>query len=1182
MLTYVQLNARANQLAHHLIKFGVGPETIVGLCLPRSLEMVSALLGILKAGAAYLPLDPDYPIERLSNMLQDAQPACLITISEIGQRLAYAMQNVPLLCLDNPDITTTLAGTSQTNLTNQNRLQPCTPHSPAYVIYTSGSTGTPKGVVVSHVGIPSLAASQIDRFGITPTSRILQFASISFDAAFAELSCALLSGASLVLASRDRLLPGEALSTLITKQGVTHATLLPTTLAVTPTTNLSSLSHLIITGEACSPDLVEQWSTGRQMVNAYGPTEGTVCATISGPLTDSEAPPLGRPIWNTQVYVLDKRLQPVPVGVAGELYIAGTGLARGYLNRPGLTAGRFVANPFGPPGSRMYRSGDLVKWRADGALDFLGRLDDQVKIRGFRIEPGEVETVLAQHGAVAQAAVVAREELPTGHQQLIGYVVSVPGQIADPTALRRHMADHLPDYMVPAAVVVLDALPLTPNGKLDRQALPAPTFTPTSSRTPRTPQEEILCVLFAEVLGLKHVGIDDSFFDLGGHSLLAIRLINRVCSTLGVELTIRSLFEAPTVSTLAQRLNQTGIARPALRPRQRPNEIPLSFAQIRLWFLHRLQGPSPTYNIPLVFRLSGSMNQVALQAMLNDLVARHESLRTIFTEIDGSPMAKILPPQQACLILERVDTSEAQLAAALTTAARYGFDLASEIPLRTWLFRLAEQQHVLLLLVHHIAGDGWSLAPLGRDLAIAYAARCQGQVPQWSPLPVQYTDYTLWQRELLGGENDPDSLFAQQFTYWQQTLAGLPEQLDLPTDRPRPLVASHRGEHLSFRIDTDLHQNLLNLAHDSQATLFMVLQAGLLALITRLGAGTDISLGSPIAGRTDDALDNLVGFFVNTLVLRTDTSGNPSFRILLTRARETNLAAYAYQDLPFERLVERLNPSRSLARHPLFQVMLALEYDTVLRLDLPDLCATPEPIDTSTTKFDLTFSFAQQQSTGDSPPGLEGQIKYTCDLFDRATIETLAQRLVHLLTAMAQDPDRPIGTIDLLTPQEHHQILVKWNNTVHPLPEATLPELFEAQVARTPNATAVMFENTLLTYTQLNARANQLAHHLIKLGVGPENIVALALPRSLELVVALLAILKAGAAYLPLDSDYPAERLRYMLQDAQPVCLISILETTQRLVHVTQNVSSLCLDDTNVANALTGASEANLTDQDRL
>jgi amino acid adenylation domain-containing protein len=528
--------------------------------------------------------------------------------------------------------------------------------------------------------------------------------------------------------------------------------------------------------------------------------------------------------------------------------------------------------------------------------------------------------------------------------------------------------------------------------------------------------------------------------------------------------------------------------------------------------------------------------------------------------------------------MERVDTTEVQLAAALTTAASYGFDLASETPLRAWLFQLAEQQHVLLLLMHHIAGDGWSLAPLSRDLAIAYAARCQGQAPEWSPLPVQYTDYTLWQLELLGNEDDPDSLLAHQLTYWQQTLAGLPEQLELPTDRPRPLVASYRGEHLTFHIDAALHQNLLSLARDSQASLFMVLQAGLLALLTRLGAGTDIPLGSPIAGRTDDALDNLVGFFVNTLVLRTDTSGNPSFRSLLARVRETDLAAYAHQDSPFERLVERLNPSRSMGRHPLFQVMLVLQYNAEPRLNLPDLYTTAEPVDTGITKFDLTFSFAQQHSTAGSPSDIEGQIEYACDLFDRATVETLAQRLQRLLTTVAQDPDRHIGTIDLLTPQERHQILVKWNDTAHPLPAATLPELFEAQVAKSPNATAVVFENTSLTYAQLNARANQLAHHLIKLGVGPEDIVALALPRSLEMIVTLLGILKAGAAYLPLDLDYPTERLAFMLRDARPR---HVLITTAVTIQLSEDAPLLRLDSPDIATALAGASKANPTHRDR-
>jgi nonribosomal peptide synthetase DhbF len=1166
-LTYVQLNSRANQLAHHLIKLGVRTEDRVGLLLERSTELVVAILAVVKAGGCYVPVYPGSPVERLQLILTETEAQVVLT--DPVTRAGGLTTKAHLLVLnDNPSLAKEEEGNPEIVIV---------PSQLAYIMYTSGSTGYPKGIAVTHYNVVKLASDHL--WQDSSQDQVLLHSSHAFDASTYELWVPLLTGKQVVVAP-----PGEAdihsLQRLITQKNITGLFLTPGLFHLMAEEHpgcLARVHQVVIGGDVLSATMVQRVLAQHPMLtvtNGYGPTEATTFATshrIHAPYHIDRTVPIGSPLDNTRVYVLDSGLQPVPVGTTGELYLAGSGLARGYLGRAELTAERFVANPFGPSGSRMYRSGDLARWHTNGVLEFLGRADDQVKIRGFRIELGEIEAALNRHGSVAQATVIAREDRP-GHKQLVAYVVPRADTLLDPTALRHAMTEQLPDYMVPAAVVLLDTLPLTPNGKLDRRALPVPAFTPTSSRPPRTPQEEILCDLFAEVLGLERVGINDSFFDLGGHSLLATRLVSRVRSTLGVELTIRSLFEAPTVVALAQRLNQADTARPTLLARQRSEEIPLSFAQLRLWFLHRLQGPNSTYNIPLVFRLVGSMDQAALQAMLNDLVTRHESLRTIFTEIDGSPVAEILLPQQACPILEKVDTTEAQLAAALTTAASYSFDLASEIPVRAWLFRLADQQHVLLLLIHHIAGDGWSLAPLSRDLAIAYAARCQGQAPEWAPLPIQYTDYTLWQFELLGDENDPDSLLAHQLTYWQQALAELPEQLELPTDRPRPAVASYRGEHLSFRIEAALHQSLLSLARDNQASLFMVLQAGLLALLTRLGAGTDIPLGSPIAGRTDDALDHLIGFFVNTLVLRTDTSGNPSFRSLLARVRETDLAAYAHQDLPFERLVERLNPSRSVGRHPLFQVMLVLQYNAISHLDLPGLCATPEPVETGTTKFDLTFSFAQPHSTAGSPPGLEGQIEYACDLFDRATVETLAQRLLRLLTAVIKDPDCPIGSIDLLASQERHRILVEWNDTVHPLPEVTLPELFETQVTKTPNATAVVFENTSLTYAQLNSRANQLAHYLLKLGVGPEDIVALALPRSLEMVITLLGILKAGAAYLPLDPDYPTERLAFMLRDARPRCVLTLSTITAQL---SNDTPLLYLEDLDVAIALAGAPMTN-------
>ncbi|MGA8614681.1 MAG: amino acid adenylation domain-containing protein, partial [Xanthobacteraceae bacterium] len=862
-LTYAQLDARANQLAHHLQSLGVGPEVVVGLCVERSLDMIVGLLGILKAGGAYLPLDPAYPPERLAFMLEDAAATVLLTQSALRERLPA--QGTRIVRLDDhwPAIARRPTTAPPNNLH---------PGDTAYIIYTSGSTGTPKGVMVSHSGIPNLAAVQIDRFAITPAARVLQYASASFDAAIWEIISGLLSGARLILRAGER--SGDDLTRLIREQGVTHATLPPAVLG-----DLSEdlpLQTLVVAGEACAPDLVGRWSNGRQMINAYGPTETTVCATMSEALAGATAPPIGKPIWNFRVYALDGGLQPVPAGVVGELYIAGVGLARGYLGRRGLTAERFVANPFGPSGSRMYRTGDLARWRPDGVLDFIGRADQQIKLRGFRIEPGEIEAALVRHPSVAQAAVIAREDAPSGNR-LVGYVVAAADQTVDQAQLRAHLGSSLPDYMVPSAFVVLDRLPLTPNGKLDRKVLPVPDITPAVMRAPRTREEEILCSLFAEVLGLQRLGIDDNFFALGGHSLLATRLISRIRASLDVELSIRTLFEAPTVEALAQRLLEAEAARPALLPVARPPEIPLSFAQRRLWFLHRLEGPSDTYNIPMAVRLSGSLDQEALEAALGDVVARHESLRTIFLESSGTPRQHIIEAPLAAVHLQRNNNvTEATLREAITSAAGRGFELSSEPPLRAHLFVLGEREHVLLLLLHHIAGDGWSLAPLWRDVAVAYGARVEGKAPSFAPLPVQYADYTLWQHQVLGSESDPHSAMARQLSFWSKTLKDLPDQIELPVDRPRPAVSSYRGGHVPLHIDAELHRALINLSRDSQASLFMVLQAGLAALLTRLGAGTDIAIGGPIAGRTDSALDDLVGFFINTLALRTDTSGNPS------------------------------------------------------------------------------------------------------------------------------------------------------------------------------------------------------------------------------------------------------------------------------------------------------------------
>ncbi|MEU4745302.1 condensation domain-containing protein, partial [Actinosynnema sp. NPDC023658] len=846
--------------------------------------------------------------------------------------------------------------------------------------------------------------------------------------------------------------------------------------------------------------------------------------SLTAALGDSPSPVLGRPVANTRTHVLDATLRPVPPGVVGELYVAGVGLARGYLRRPGLTAGRFVADPFGPPGTRMYRTGDLVRWRA-GGLEFVGRADDQVKLRGFRIELGEVEAVLREHDGVDEVVVVVREDRP-GDQRLVAYVVTA----RQPEVLRAYLRERLPDYMVPSTFVVLESLPLAAGGKLDRAALPVPEAPSAVGRAPRSPREQLLCGLFAEVLGVPGVGVDDDFFALGGHSLLATRLVARVRATLGVELGLRSVFEAPTVAGMAAGLDQVGPARRALTAGERPAAVPLSFAQQRLWFLDRMEGPNSTYNVSLALRLVGELDRDALQAALRDVVLRHESLRTVFPQVEGVAYQRILDLTPT-LDVTRVD----DLAEPLLAAMEHKFDLASELPIRTWLFESAPDEHVLLILVHHIAADGWSLSPLALDLAQAYAARRQGQRPGWAPLPVQYADYTLWQRSLLGEQSDEDSAFTGQLTYWTEALAGLPDQLQLPTDRSRPAVASYRGDHVFVRLDADLHAGLEALARRCGASVFMVLQAGLAALLTKLGAGEDVPVGSPIAGRTDQALDDLVGFFVNTLVLRTDTSGDPTFAELVARVRETALDAYAHQDVPFEYLVEVLNPARSLSHHPLVQVMLALQNAPELDFSLPGLEVTQVSTPVTTAEFDLAFSLWERRGPDGAVDGVHGVLEYSTDLFDRTSVETLVTRWTGLLRALTAVPDRPVSRFDVLTDDERER-LHAYNDTATPVPTATLATLFEQQP---PEAVALVDGGTELTYGEVDERANRLAWLLIERGIGPERIVALRMHRSAELVIALLAVIKAGGAYLPVDPEYPAERISFMLDDAKPALVLT-------------------------------------------
>ncbi|MFJ8747559.1 non-ribosomal peptide synthase/polyketide synthase, partial [Embleya sp. NPDC127516] len=1165
-LSYARLDERANRLARHLIDLGVGPESVVAVVQERGVDLVVALLAVLEAGAAYLPIDPRYPQERIAYLLADSRAVVLLGTEAILDDLP-PVRGVLSIASDDPHVAAAIAarpGEAPTVSTPATGL--------AYVIYTSGSTGRPKGVALSHAGVASLVTTQIERLGVDRDSRVLQFASAGFDAASWELMMALGSGACLVVAPAAELLPGEGLAEVIARHAVTHATLPPAVLRVLDADDLPSVRTLVSAGEALGTDLAGRWAVGRRLINAYGPTETTVCATMSTPLEPGGEPDIGGPIRNARAYVLDDRLGPVPAEVVGELYVAGASLARGYLGRPALTGERFVACPFAP-GERMYRTGDRVRWTADGRLVFAGRADDQVKIRGFRIEPGEVEAALVAHPLVAQAAVLARADaVPGGGPEdrlLVGYVVGTEdgasaGEARLAEELRRFVATRLPDYMVPSAIVVLDALPMTPNGKLDRKALPAPHYTPGSDRGPTGLREELLCGVFAQVLGLDEVGVDDGFFDLGGHSLLATRLVSRVRAVLGVEVDIRTLFEAPTVAGLAAALADAGAARTALAVRERPERVPLSFAQRRLWFLGQLDGRSATYNASTVVWLSGQVDVLALSAALRDVVGRHEVLRTVFAVADGEPYQRVLDLDEWAWELAVEEVAPGEVPGAVARAVGHAFDLATEVPLHARLLSTGVEEHVLVLVVHHIASDGWSMGPLGRDVSTAYAARCAGQAPEWTRLPVQYADYALWQRELLGDEGDSASVLSGQVAYWREVLAGAPEELELPVDRPRPVVASHRGHRVGLEVSADVHARLREVARAEGVTVFMVLQAGLAVVLSKLGAGTDIPIGAAVAGRTDESLDDLVGLFVNTLVMRTDLSGDPTFREVLGRVRETGLGAFEHQDVPFERLVEELAPARSLARHPLFQVMTTLQNTGRAALELPGVRvgAPTEEIAaelSGVAKFDLDVSLAELFDDEGRPAGLRGALVGAADLFDRDSVEGLAGRWVRALADLAADPGLRLSAVDVLDAAERSRVLLDWNDTAVASSTTTVAESIAVQAVRTPDAPAVVCDGAAISYAELASYAGRLAGYLCRSGAGTESLVGLCLPRGVDMVAAILGVWWAGAAYVPIDPEYPRERAQFMLADSGIGTLIGTRETLADLPTV--GLSVIALDD---------------------
>ncbi|MCV7370116.1 amino acid adenylation domain-containing protein [Mycolicibacterium duvalii] len=1142
--TYREVDEASNRLAHLLTGHGARPGACVALLLHRSAEAVIAILGVLKSGAAYVPIDPAHPRSRIDFMVEDSHPVAAISTSVT----ADLFTGTGLTVLDVDDAA--IADQPATPLTGP------APDDVAHIIYTSGTTGVPKGVAVDHHNVTRLYDGIDVGVDLTAHQVWTQFFSYAFDFSVWEIWGALLHGGRLVVVPESVAQSPDDLRALMIAERVTVLAQTPSALGALRPEGLDGVS-VLVGGEACPAEVVDRWAPNRLLTNVYGPTETTMFASASIPLTPaSGVPPIGRPVSTTALFVLDRWLRRVPAGTVGELYVGGRGVGIGYVRRPALTSARFVPCPFGSPGARMYRTGDLVRWRGDGQLDYLGRADEQVKIRGYRMELGDIQAALLSLDAVQQAAVVVREDRP-GDKRIIAYVTETTRGAVHPPQVRTALNDRLPPYMIPAAVMVLDALPLTINGKLDSQALPAPDYTETTERNaPATAVEEILAAIFAQVLGVARVGATDSFFDLGGDSILAMRLAATISDAFAINVSVRTLFDSPTVAELASRITDDSDQREPLRVVERPAVIPLSFAQKRLWFIDQLQGPSPVYNMAVALRLRGELDAGALAAALSDVIARHESLRTLVVAPDGVPQQLVVPPEHAEFGWDIVDATEwtpRELDDAIQAAGGHTFQLDHDIPLRAKLFRLSETAHVLVGVVHHIAADGWSIAPLMRDLGVAYAARCAGRAPDWVELPVQYVDYTLWQRARFGDLDDEASSIAAQLAYWRDALAGMPERLQLPTDRPYPAVADGRGARETFEWPAQLQHRIREVAAAHNATAFMVVQAALSVLLSRLSASPDVAVGFPIAGRGDPALDELVGFFVNTLVLRVDLTGDPTVAELLDQVRRRSLAAYDHQDVPFEVLVERLNPARSLSHHPLVQVMLAwqnLPAQNGDTLTLGDLEVTQLPVDTRTARMDLSFSLAEQFSDSGAPAGICGSVEFRTDVFDRPTVASMIDRLQRTLTAIGTDQQQHLSTIDMLDAADHTQLAQFGNRaalTTTAPAAVSVPDLFAARAARTPEARALTHGRRSLTYRELDDSSNRLAHALISQGAAPGQCVALLFHRCADAVTAMLAVLKTGAAYLPIDPAHPDERIQFMIDDSAPVVAVTTTALADRL-----------------------------------
>ncbi|MEO8382951.1 MAG: amino acid adenylation domain-containing protein, partial [Acidobacteriota bacterium] len=1170
-LTYAELNVCANKLAHYLIGLGVKADDRVAVCCERNADLIVSLLGILKAGGAYVPLDPSHPRERLAWMLEDSAPVALLTHSDLEALLPETELPVLRVDVDLPVLTRRLPehnpdvrGLSSANL--------------VYVIYTSGSTGTPKGVMVEQRNVIQLVKAR-DYVALTRASVVAQASNASFDAATFEIWGALLNGGQLVIVGKETLIdPGQLQKRLVAERVDTLfvTTALFNRIAKSAPSAFATLETLLFGGEKVSPDTVaELLASGfrGRLLHVYGPTENTTYSTWyhvpNVGLDDGTTVPIGRGLAGARVYLLDTQRQPVPIGVAGEIYIGGAGVARGYLNRAELTAERFVRDPFSTRAdARMYKTGDLGRWLPGGNVEFLARNDFQVKIRGFRVELGEIEAKLSACAGIREAIVVAREDEP-GDKRLVAYLVADEYAELSVYDLREALSRQLPEYMVPTAFVQLDTLPLTANGKVDRKALPAPEATALGVREYEAPQgeiEEAIAALWQEQLKVPRVGRHDNFFELGGHSLLAVQLISHIRAALGVEVPLRDLFASPSLAALAEKVCAAGASTMGRIPRaDRDRPLPLSLAQQRLWFLAQFdEAASAAYHMPAALRLLGNLDVAALRATLDRVVARHESLRTHFVAIDGVPFQRIA--SDGCSFelcredLSSLPADEREAAVTRLTAeeARGPFDLSAGPLIRGRLLTLADDEHVLLITQHHIVSDGWSLGILVREVAALYAAFRRGEHDPLPPLAIQYADYAQWQRSWLRGEE-----LTRQVEFWREQLTGAPALLELPLDHARPLMQSHAGSSVPLVLSPELTARLRVLSQGHGVTLFMTLLSAWGLLLSRLSGQQDVVIGTPVANRQRREVEGLIGFFVNTVAMRLRFDGEPTVATLLEQVKETTLAAFANQELPFEQVVEAVQPQRSLSHSPLVQTALALDNtaDYGDALSLPDLSLIPLEQALATAPYELSLHLSE------AGEGLSGSIVYASDLFDRSSVERWAGHYVRLLEAMVADATSSVEKLPLLSAAERKHLLRDFNAPdVSYRQDTLIHELFEQQAAARPDAVAVVFEDQSLSYSELDARANRLAQGLIALGVQPDDRVAICVERSLEMVVGLLGILKAGGAYVPLDPAYPVERLRYMLEDSAPVALLTQSRLQNLVTDLTSHAPVIDISATQLAN----------------